>query len=231
MSNASDARRAHDVLDGLFEGRVLPRENEQLLRSFLPDRPKDATLEDLLTCVHAAWLRANPSDWGFDTPAEHHDWLFDLRNDLVRILQEQDTPAAEPENVAATVHSLPAGMRLAEHAVYGRVVTSPKPNRDGIYDLLVPKPKFETGADWEYAHECELTFIDAEPAAPTHPEFLETEADYAAAPEGTIVACDDSPPCHKFGSEWSSVLFYGMKDDRGMSRAIRRVLRWGWANE
>ena len=67
--------------------------------------------------------------------------------------------------------------------------------------------------------------------APAHPEFLETEADYAAAPEGTIVACDDSPPCHKFGSEWSSVLFYGMKDNRGMSRTIRRVrrvLRWGW---
>ena len=64
-----------------------------------------------------------------------------------------------------------------------------------------------------------------------HPEFLETEADYAAAPEGTIVACEDSPPCHKFGSEWSSVLFYGMKDNRGMSRTIRRVrrvLRWGW---
>ena len=61
----------------------------------------------------------------------------------------------------------------------------------------------------------------------THPEFLETEADYAAAPEGTIVACNDSPPWHKFGSEWSSVLFCGTKDDRGMSRAIRRVLRWG----
>ena len=64
-------------------------------------------------------------------------------------------------------------------------------------------------------------------ARPAHPEFLETEADYQNAPEGTIVACEDSPPCHKFGSEWSSVLFCGMKDDRGMSRAIRRVLRWG----
>ena len=60
-----------------------------------------------------------------------------------------------------------------------------------------------------------------------HPEFLETEADYTNAPEGTIVACDDSPPWHKFGSEWSSVLFWGTKDDRGMSRARRRVLRWG----
>ena len=65
------------------------------------------------------------------------------------------------------------------------------------------------------------------PAAPAHPEFLETEADYESAPDGTIVACDDTPPCHKFGSEWSSVDFWGMKDDRGMSRAHRRVLRWG----
>ena len=62
---------------------------------------------------------------------------------------------------------------------------------------------------------------------PAHPEFLETEADYQNAPEGTIVACDDSPPWYKSGPEWSSVDFCGIKDDRGMSRAIRRVLRWG----
>ena len=62
----------------------------------------------------------------------------------------------------------------------------------------------------------------------TRPEFLETEADYENAPEGTIVACEDSPPWHKFGSEWSSVIAYGVQDDKGMSRAIRQVLRWGW---
>ena len=65
-------------------------------------------------------------------------------------------------------------------------------------------------------------------AKPTHPEFLETEADYQNAPEGTIVACEDSSPWYKSGSEWLSVDFCGAKDDRGMSRAIRRVLRWGW---
>ena len=75
--------------------------------------------------------------------------------------------------------------------------------------------------------ENKVRLIDESHTTSERPEFLETEADYAAAPEGTIVACDDSPPCHKFGSEWSSVLFCGMKDDRGMSRAIRRVLRWG----
>ena len=61
----------------------------------------------------------------------------------------------------------------------------------------------------------------------THPEFLETEADYAAAPEGTIVVADGGVPCHKFQSAWSSVAFVAIKDNRGMSRARRRVLRWG----
>ena len=164
MTNANDVRRAHELLDELDARAELSQEQEKLLRSFLPERPKDVTLDVLLTRVHAAWLSANASDWGFDTPAEHHDWLFDLRNDLVRIIEEQDTLAIKQAN-------------------------------------------------------------------PAHPVFLETEADYAAAPEGTIVACEDSPPCHKFGSEWSSVLFYGMKDDRGMSRACRRILRWGWGNE
>ena len=33
MTNTNDVRRAHDVLDGLFAGRILSKENEQLLRS------------------------------------------------------------------------------------------------------------------------------------------------------------------------------------------------------
>ena len=220
MTNANDVRRAHKLLDYVSQGRAVLDEELKLLRSFLPDLPKQKTLADLLDRVHDAWISANPSDWGFDTPAEHHDWLFDLRNDLVHIIEDQDTPATEP--------ALPAGIRLADHEQYGRVVTSPKPNRDGIYDLLVPKPTFETGADWEYAHECELTFIDAEPAKPAHPEFLETEADYAAAPEGTIVACEDSPPWHKFDSEWLSTAAYEGNSSKSMSGIIRRVLRWGW---
>ena len=65
----------------------------------------------------------------------------------------------------------------------------------------------------------------------SHPEFLETEADYENAPEGTIVACEDSSPWYKSGPEWSSVDFCGIKDNKGMTGIIRRVLRWGGANE
>ena len=154
MSDENKVRLAHDVLDGLFSGRILSRENEQLLRSFLPELPKQKTLEELRREVCDVWAGAIENEWPDDMYCDLEDWLYELHVQL-----------------------------------------------QGL--------------------------ADAEPAKPTHPEFLETEADYAAAPEVTIVACDDSPPCHKFGSEWSSVLFYGMKDDRGMSRAIRRVLRWG----
>ena len=96
MTNDNDARRAHELLDHIANGYKANAEEVDRIRKFLPERPKDVTLDDLLTRVHDAWMKANPSDWGFDTPAEHHDWLFDLRNDLVRILQEQDTPATEP---------------------------------------------------------------------------------------------------------------------------------------
>ena len=68
-------------------------------------------------------------------------------------------------------------------------------------------------------------------AKPTHPEFLETEADYAAAPEGTIVACDGSPPWHKFDSAWLSTAAYEGNNAKNMTGIIREVLRWGWGNE
>ena len=156
MTNVKKARWAHDVLDGLFAGRILSRENEQLLRSFLPELPKQKTLTELRHEVNDAWVGADGNEWPDDAHGVLETWLLELHEQLQGL-----------ENAA-------------------------------------------------------------KPAKPARPEFLETEADYQNAPEGTIVACDDSPPCHKFGSEWSSVLFCGTKDDRGMSRAIRQVLRWGW---
>ena len=208
MTNANDARRAHELLDELDARAELSQEQEKLLRSFLPELPKQMTLEEIHKYVDDAWLKA-------DDP-ESKEWLHELHAQLKGL------------EVAATIApALPAGMRIAEHEQYGRVITSPKPNRNGVYDLLVPRPKFETGADWEYAHECELTFIDAEPVKPAHPEFLETEADYENAPEGTIVACEDSPPWHKFDSAWLSSAVYESSSSKDMTDIIRRVLRWG----
>ena len=231
MTTANDARRAHELVDAIGDGRILSSIDVDFLRSFLPERPKPVTLADLLDRVHDAWISANPSDWGFDTPAEHHDWLFDLRNDLVRIIEEQDTPAAEPENVAATVHSLPAGMRLAEHVNFGRVVVSPGVGVDKCHEIFYLDPGMSSGTDISEVEPDSLTFIDAEPAKPAHPEFLETEADYQNAPEGTIVACDDSPPWHKFDSAWLSTAAYEGNNAKNMTGVIREVLRWSWGNE
>ena len=169
MSTHEHSRRAHELVDAIKDGYTPDRADVDFLRSFLPEMPKQKTLEEITEQVYDAWTRTNYNEWAgnIDNPnILLEEWLVELH---VQLKGLKDTPATVPE--------LPDGMRLADHEQYGRVITSPKPNRDGVYDLLVPRPKFETGADWEYAHECELTFIDYEPAKPAHPEFLETEAD------------------------------------------------------
>src|SRR5699024_310175 len=220
--NASDARKAHKILDDLIKGNMVLDEECEFLRSALPERPRQMTLKEIHVMVNDYYT--NESDvYGYLPVGGKHvrPWLNELRVQLYGLLRAQ-------EDARESSPSLPEGMRLAEHEELGRVVVSPSKDRDGDYagfylhseDAWVPYLPDVNSND--------LTYIDAEPAMPAHPEFLEAEADYRKAPEGTIVACDDSPPCHKFGSEWSSPLFYGMKDDRGMSRAIRRVFRWGW---
>ena len=158
MTNANDARRAHDVVDGLFAGRILSRENEQLLRSFLPELPKRKTLEELRREVYDVWAGTNGNEWPDDMYCDLENWLYELHVQL-----------------------------------------------QGL--------------------------ADAEPAKPAHPEFLETEADYQNAPEGTIVACDDSPPWYKFDSAWLSTITHGRNDAKDMTGVIREVLRWSWGNE
>ena len=90
MTNANDVRHAHRLVIALKGGSILSSHDADFLRSFLPDLPKQKTLEEITEHVRDAWIIANPSDWGFDTPAEHHDWLFDLRNDLVHIIEDQE---------------------------------------------------------------------------------------------------------------------------------------------
>ena len=151
MTNANDVRRAHDVVDGLFAGRILSRENEQLLRSFLPELPKRKTLEELRREVYDVWAGTNGNEWPDDMYCDLENWLYKLHKQLRGL----------------------------------------------------------------------------EPANPAHPEFLETEADYESAPEGTIVACEDSPPWHKFDSVWLSTITHGRNSAKDMTGVIREVLRWG----
>ena len=230
MTNANEVRRAHDVVDGMFAGRILSRENEQLLRSFLPELPKQMTLEEITDDVYKAWIASSGDEWVRDgitgSVISLEDWLAELHAQLKGL---KDTPAAEPENVAATVHSLPAGMRLADHERHGRVVAAPVADGDGRHMIfcLDNTSTAEAGRRWVRASS--LTFIDTERAKYAHPKFLETEADYQKAPEGTIAALDGTGTVwlKKFGG-WRSTA-----GDHGVESACialdsRRVLRWGW---
>ena len=160
MSDENKARLAHEVLDGLSAGRILSKENEQLLRSFLPEMPKQKTLEEITAHVYDAWLASSDYEFNgneYDPDVTIEDWLLELHKQLKEL---KDTPAA----------------------------------------LM-------------------------------HPEFLETEADYNAAPEGTIVVADGGLPWHKFDSAWLSTAAYGGNNAKNMTGIIREVLRWSWGNE
>ena len=152
MTNTNDVRWAHEVLDGMFAGRILSRENEQLLRSFLPELPAQMSLEALRQDVHDVWAGVHGNEWPDDMYCDLENWLYKLHKQLRGL----------------------------------------------------------------------------EPAKSAHPEFLETEADYQNAPEGTIAACEDGPPWHKFESVWLSTAAYEGNSAEAMAGVIRCALRWGW---
>ena len=155
MINANDVRNAHHILDELDARAELSQAQEKLLRSFLPERPKQKTLTELRHEVNDAWVGADGNEWPDDAHGVLETWLLELHEQLQGL-----------ENAA-------------------------------------------------------------KPAKPVHPEFLETEADYHNAPEGTIVACEDSPPWHKFDAAWLSTAAYEGNNAKNMTGIIRRVLRWG----
>ena len=77
--------------------------------------------------------------------------------------------------------------------------------------------------NWLYELHVQLQGLaDAEPAKSAHPEFLETEADYQNAPEGTIVAKDSSGSVCVKTCLWPDMMVLTVK---------RRVLRWGWGDK
>ena len=219
--NASDVRKAHKLLDYVSQGRAVLDDEIKLLRSFLPDLPKQKTLEEIAEHVRDAWVGASGNEWAgnsYNTEITLESWLGEL---YVQLKGLKDTPAAAP--------ALPAGMRLADHERHGRVVAAPVADGDGRHMIfcLDNTSTAEAGRRWVRASS--LTFIDTERAKYAHPKFLETEADYQKAPEGTIAALDDTGTVwlKKFGA-WRNTA-----GDHGVESACialdsRRVLRWGW---
>ena len=213
MINANDVRNAHHILDELDARAELSQAQEKLLRSFLPELPKQMTLEEIYKYVDDAWLEA-------DDP-ESKEWLHELHFQLKGL---KDTPVAVP--------ALPAGMRIAVHAAYGRVVVSPVVDDDGTCKIFHLSTHTRDGSDYCWAPIDSLTFIDYEPAKPAHPEFLETEADYENAPVGTVVIREGGYPWTRIFDSWVA---YSRNDyshsEMAALRGKSRVLRWAVGNE
>lgn len=215
MSDKSKVRLAHELLDEVNAREDLTPKQVRVLRSFLPERPKRKTLEDAYREVCNAWYRTDGDVWKADAFGELEDWLRELHEQLKGLIDAQPTAPA-----------LPAGMRLADHEEYGRVVVSPKPNDIGQYKIFHLDDSYVSGADVSYVEADALTFIDAEPAKPVHTEFLETIGDYESAPVGTVVAEDKTFPVWKATEHW--FINNNPFDNREFSGTPRRVLRWGW---
>ena len=117
MTNVKKARWAHDVLDGLFAGRILSRENEQLLRSFLPDLPKQKTLEELRREVYDVWAGTNGNEWPDDMYCDLENWLYKLHKQL-RGLEPANPAHPEFLETEADYESAPVGTVVIREGGY-----------------------------------------------------------------------------------------------------------------
>ena len=80
--NASDARKAHKLLDYVSQGRAVLDDEIKLLRSFLPEMPKQKTLEALRHDVHDVWAGVHGNEWPDDMYCDLETWLYELHQQL-----------------------------------------------------------------------------------------------------------------------------------------------------
>ena len=154
MNTYEQTRRAHRIVDALKDSHILSSSDAGFLRGFLPELPKQMTLEEIAWDIHFAWCETSGNDWKEELFGNLETWLSEQHNQLRAHLEGVKSEA--------------------------------------------------------------------------HPEFLEAEADYRKAPEGTIVVVPSRVPWAKVKSgDW--VCRYGTNSDFSMALDGRRqVLRWGW---
>ena len=82
MSDRNKVRLAHELLNEINAREDLTPEQVRLLRSFLPELPKQLTLEEIAHDVYDAWGAAYGNDWADDVFGELEDWLKELHEQL-----------------------------------------------------------------------------------------------------------------------------------------------------
>lgn len=222
MATANQVREVHKILDVWMRNKGLYADEVQMVRSLLPELPKQKTLAEIIAHVDDAWSCTSDNDWGsnsYDPNTSIEDWLTELRGQLEGLTEE-----------SGEVPALPAGMRLADHEEFGRVVATGWIDSDGEHFCVYYSDVLERGS-YVFLPEDSLTFIDTEPAKPAqsaHPEFLQTGAEYQEAPWGTIVAMEDSGTAWiKKNNGWLNTNGDGRADSQTLWGVPRKVLRWG----
>ena len=213
MSTHEQTRRVHRIVDALKDSHTLSSSDAGFLRSFLPELPKQMTLEEITELVNEAWGFTHVNEWDDDAYGSLENWLSDLETQLQGV---KETSANVPE--------LPVGMRLAKHENRGLVVATGWIDSDNEHFCVYRCDKLGHGT-YAFLPESSLTFLDSEPA---HPKFLLTEGSYCAAPSGTVVARPGRFPWVKESSgDWSCS--GGTNSDSAMAKSGQReVIRWGW---
>ena len=82
MSNENKVRLAHELLDEIKARQDLTPEQTEVLRSFLPERPKRKTLEALRHDVHDVWAGVIKNEWPDDMYCDLETWLYELHAQL-----------------------------------------------------------------------------------------------------------------------------------------------------
>ena len=209
------ARYLHRMLDRLAEGKTLTPQDVEALRENLPELPKQKTLEEIAWDMDFAWAETSGNDWKEELFGDLETWLSEQHTQL----------RAHLEGVKIQAHpALPVNMRLADHKNFGRVVVATDWNNHKGDHFCVFFNNRHGCVEYSYLSADHLTFVDAEPA---HPEFLETEADYQNAPEGTIVAGSHDLDIFAKGSVWFEAGSSSIRSSAVMTGIPRRVLRWG----
>ena len=216
MATANQVREVHKLLDAWMRNKGLYADEVQMVRSLLPELPKQKTLEEITELVNEAWSFTHVNEWDDDAYGSLESWLSDLETQLQGV---KETSANVPE--------LPVGMRLAKHENRGLVVATGWIDCDNEHFCVYRSDELGHGT-YAFLPESSLTFIDSEPA---HPKFLLTEGGYCAAPTGTVVARPGRFPWVKESSgDWSCS--GGTNSDSAMAKSGQReVIRWGWGNE
>ena len=119
MSTHEQTRRAHRIVDALKDSRILSSPDVDFLRSFLPEVPKQKTLEEVGFRVYDAWIETSGNEWSgnsYDSDITLEEWLADLHVQLQGLKDVLAAAPARPEflGTEADYENAPAGTVAAK---------------------------------------------------------------------------------------------------------------------